>query len=86
MKKRFLFINLHLQNVGYEYNSNSVHNITETSESPSKFAERWAKGFYDSFSHKEGNVYLFHNGEVAVSVETYKLITEEEYNVLKNFM
>lgn len=84
--KKFIFINLKIQNGDYEYHSKTVHELTEgiTKE---EYAEDFASGFYGGDVEREHNgTCYFHGGEVAVKVCSVDDITEKEYNVLNKFL
>jgi hypothetical protein len=86
MKKKYLFVSLHIQNGEYEHYSNSVHVVDETTDSE-KFAEDHAGiNFYGSENYKEDNAYYYFGGSIAVSVNDFREISEEDFNVLSRFL
>lgn len=87
---RYLFLDLKVRNGEYEYSCTSVHQL-EKGMHARAFAERYAKTFYGDGDY-EGEetfgkgVYYFNGCEVAVSVYNYKVISEEHYEVLKQYI
>ena len=85
MKTKFVLVTLRIQNGEYQYNSKSVHKIPET-EDNDKFGNNYAKDFYSSFSHTDGDSHYFNGGEVAVRDCGTVEITKEEYDVLNKYL
>lgn len=85
-KSKYILLNLEERNGEYEYVHKSVHEIADASQSAiQRFAERFAKTFYGRASeYKEG--YLFFGGEVFVENFSWKMVSEEEYTILKKYL
>jgi len=85
MKTKFVLVRLKIQNGEYQFNSKSVHEIP-AQENVDAFGADYAKDFYSSFSHSEGDVHFFNCGEVAVRDEGTTEITKEEYKILQKYL
>jgi hypothetical protein len=86
MKKKFVFIQLKIQNGEYEYQSKTVHEIEGDSSDVKEFAENYPKEFYGGEVEKDGDVFYFSGGEVACKLYVFEEITKEEYDILNNFL
>lgn len=82
---KFVFIELHIQNGEYEYNSKSVHEIPAEINAES-FGEEYAKEFYGKYSHSDRGSHYFNGGEVAVENKGVMVITPDEYEILSKFL
>lgn len=83
----YLLLQLEEKNGEYEYRHHSVHKLDDNKKSSAeKFAKKYLREFYGNKADKEGDGYYYHNGEVFVRLSNWKLISEDEYNVLKNYL
>lgn len=86
-KSNYLFIMLEERNGEYEYLHRSVAKLeTQSKNVAERVAQNYAKTFYGTPPKKEDGGYYFHEGEVFVQVDSWKFITEDEYNVLKSYL
>ena len=91
--KTYVFINLGIRNGEYEYNCYHVSEVQfeKTDEKLKEYVDMHAECFYSGESHtdKDSNenvIYYFYGGEVAVTIEDYKFISKEEYEILKKYI
>ncbi len=82
-----IFLNLHEQHGYQEYHHLSVHQILNT-EDIDEWANNYAANFYPAGSSEknEDNDYEIFGGEMVLSVYEVKIITEDEYKILRKFL
>ena len=83
--KKYIVLNLKIQNGEYEYSSKTIHEIPEE-VNIDEFTEEYASEFYSKFSHEDSGTYYFNGGEVAVRVRGYSVITKQEYKILLKYI
>lgn len=77
---KYWFLRLEIRNGEYEYNSVSVHQAEQFD------CEACAANFYCEAGVKDGDIYYFHGGCVAVKVIRCEEITKKEYETLSRFI
>jgi hypothetical protein len=86
-KPKYLYLVLKEHNGEYQYFHKNVHILPNSRAVTIKsYSENYLKGFYGGKIFKEDDGYFFHGGEVFVSIYSSKMISEEEYNLLRNFL
>ena len=81
MKVRYLFIHLKVQDGEREHDHRVLHTTTGTNLEFA--AERYVASFWGySELDKNTDCWYAHGGEIAMRLETYRELTEEEYNYL----
>ena len=83
--KRYYYINVGIRTGEYTFNSKSVH-FDESTTPLVDVGYEYCRDFYGRESDEERRGFFFNGCEVYVWCDEIKLITEEEYNVLNNFM
>lgn len=86
-KSAYIFLVLHERNGEYEYYHKSLHELPDSRKmTMKKYAEDYLKGFYGGHAAKEDAGYYFNGGEVYVEIDSYQMIGEAEYNVLRRYL
>lgn len=86
-KTKYMILVLEERNGEYEYYHRSVHELPDVrTTTMKKCAEKYLKGFYGGNEIKEKSGYYFHDGEIYVRINSYKIISQEEYNVLNQYL
>jgi len=87
-KSGYMFLVLHERNGEYEYYHKSLHELPNARKTTmKKYAENYLEGFYwTSKATREDGGYYFHGGEVYVEIDSYRRISEMDYNVLRRFL
>jgi len=84
---KYLFLVLKEINGEYEYYHRSVHELPNGGNGTVKeYSEDYLKGFYGGNAQKENGGYYFNGGEVYVEIDSYQLISETEYDVLRRYV
>ena len=89
MKKnrKFLLLCLEERNGEYEYLHRSVHELPDSrTTTANRFVKEYAKEFYGGETKFEDGGYSFHNGEIFVKVNSWQVINEEDYNILRKYI
>ena len=83
MKKKFYLLKLQIRNGDAEFTSMSLHTISSL---VTDYAENYASTFYGKNDEEANGWYLFFNGQRAVTVESIKEVTADEYAVLQKYL
>lgn len=87
-KGKFIYRELRTQDGYRRYEHKGLHRFEEekTTEEVSKFLDEYCRDFWGEPSGEErpGEYWFF--GEIITSVGNWRFITEEQYNVLIDFM
>ncbi|MDQ3019710.1 MAG: hypothetical protein M3R36_03945 [Bacteroidota bacterium] len=84
---KFLFLSLKEGNGDYEYFHYSLHTLPDGRTSSAKrYMKNYAKQFYGDLPQSDGDGYYFFGGEVFVQVYSWQFISEEHYNILKQYI
>jgi len=86
-KSKFMLLVLEEINGEYEYHHRSVHELPNARKMTTrKVTEDYLKSFYGGEAKKENGGYYFHNGEVYVKINSYRMISKIEYDVLNRYL
>jgi hypothetical protein len=84
---KFLLLCLKERNGEYEYLHNNLHILPNGNISlAERFIENYARQFYGGKPIPEDGGYYFFGGEVFVQVYSWQFISEEHYNILKQYI
>lgn len=84
---KYIFIKLEEKNGEYEYLHRSVHILPNSKTITAKqFVKDYLKGFYGGKAEAKDEGYYFFGGEVFVEVSLWSFISEESFNVLKQYL
>jgi len=86
-KKKYVFMKAKEINGFYEYYHRSIHTVDASDyERINKLMNEYLVDFYGGKSEKCNDGFYFNNGEVYVEVSSCKLISEEHYNILSQYL
>ena len=84
---KYIFVSLEESNGEYEYLHRSVHQIPDGRKATAdKVANNYAKEFYGGEVEKTDGGYYFHSGEVFIKDFSWQFISEEKFNILREFL
>jgi hypothetical protein len=86
-KPKYMYLVLKEYNGEYQYFHKNVHILPNSRAATIKsYSENYLKGFYGGKTNKDDDGYYFHGGEVFIRIYSSKIISEEEYNLLRNYL
>lgn len=84
---KYIFVTLEERNGEYEYLHRNVHQLPDSKTmTAKKFVKDYLKGFYEGKAEKKDGGYYFFGGEVFVQECSWRFISEETFNVLKQYL
>ena len=81
----YLFLQLEIAAGDYEHYKESVHRI-DSDTNVDEYIKKYILEYFDSKCEIDGDYYYFHNGTRVVSVNTYRFIDVDVYNILNDYI
>lgn len=80
-----VFFTLEERNGEYEY-THKILTVIPKGRKIEATLKKYVKTFYSELSWSDGDTHFFNGGEVAVRLESWNVITEEEFQILKKYI